>query len=101
MSTRWGRALALLLACALVEVAPAAAAQHHYTAVDPSTPVRVINLGANTVADACQLGVTGTVSLVGDIFPPDDVYYVLLKPSLCVACSSQTAITNVHIQLNF
>jgi len=87
--------LAIVAALALPGVAPAAV--HTPVPVPPGTPFHPAPLHTN---DACSLGITGTASSTTDLFLPDDVYYVLLKPATCGACSL-TAISQVHIQMNF
>jgi len=56
--------------------------------------------GALNTEVACQLGIVGTAGLENALFPPDDAYYVLLKPSTCGQCSL-AALANVHVTLVF
>jgi hypothetical protein len=55
---------------------------------------------ADGAGEACRLGVTGEPELVANIYPPDDVYYVLLRPSTCGPCSGVT-LSAVRIWLEF
>src|SRR5438876_4002567 len=93
-----GLALALTFASVLsLPVAQAAAAQR-VAPIPPGTPLH--RAWPVTPAVACSLGVVGAPALESALYPPDDVYYMLLKPSTCGQCSL-TALANVHVTLVF
>jgi hypothetical protein len=48
----------------------------------------------------CRLGLDAVPDMAGALFPPDDAYYMLLKPTDCGPCSL-VALLNVHVMLEF
>lgn len=105
MKHRFRCAWLLLLACLL----PAAAiAERSATSFEPlgDTPVLDVRIGVPPSASGgCLLGETRPVAgfVNGYLFPPDDRYLTLLRPSGCTACPPPSAIqlTTAHVILGF
>ncbi len=85
------------IACASVMSSIALAGARTPVAIPAGT---LVHHGAPVADGACQLGIIGSAGLLNDLFPPDDVYYVLLQPSFCTPCSL-TTLANVRISLDF
>jgi len=49
---------------------------------------------------SCRLGIDAVPDLAGELFPPDDVYYMLMQPTSCGPCSL-VSLVNVHVMLEF
>lgn len=91
-----GSALALMLAGALLSPIAASSAPRHVELLPTNTPVH----RAAQVAGTCALGTLGEPAQLGDLFPPDDIYLTLIRPTTCGACSV-TALSNVHLWIEF
>ena len=86
-----------LVAATLAAAIPASAARHHATPIPADTPQ---HRAGSLSPPGCILGVQGSPGLLVDLFPGDDAYFTLLRPSICGACSL-TTLANVHIWLEF
>ena len=89
-------ALALCLAGALLTPIAASSALRSVAALPANTPVH----RAPSVLGTCVLGTVGAPELLGDLFPPNDIYFMLIRPTTCGPCSV-TVLSNVHVWLNF
>jgi len=89
-------ALVLSLAGALLIPAVAFSAPGHTEPLAPGTPVhRAVQL-----MGTCALGTVGEPELIGDLYPPDDTYFMLIRPTTCGPCSV-TVLSNVRVWLEF
>lgn len=89
-------ALGLMLAGALLLPLAASSAPRHIEPLPAETPVHRVA----EVAGTCALGTVGEPAQLGDLYPPDDIYLTLIRPTTCGACSV-TALSNVHLWLEF
>ena len=96
MIPRRRSALVLSLFGALLIPIAVSSAPRHVEPLPPGTPVH----RAAEVHGTCALGTVGDPELVGDLFPPDDTYLMLIRPTTCGACSV-TVLSNVHVWLEF
>lgn len=89
-------ALGLTFAGALLFAIPASSAPRHVEVLPANTPIyRVAD-----VAGTCALGTVGEPAQVGVLYPPDDTYLTLIRPTTCGSCSV-TALSNVRLSLEF
>ena len=93
--------LVLLLAASSLAVAPTALA-----AGKPGTPV-ILPTGPTsspwTMVAVCSMGVSQVQAHSFGIFPPDDIFFTLLRRSSCTACagSDQVLLSEASVRLFF
>jgi len=97
MIPRRGLTLALFAGALWIPVA-VCSAPRLTEPLPPDTPIRP-GIGA-AMAVTCTLGTVGDPDLLTELFPPDDVYYQLIRPTGCGACSV-TVLSSVHVWLEF
>ena len=100
MSTRRRAAApALVLAgLAILCSTSAWAAGRTVVPLDPRTPIH--RTAVVPGGEPCVLGVSGSATNVGDLFPPDDTYYMRLGLTECGSCSV-VVLSRARIQLEF
>lgn len=97
-SRRRAAALALVLAgAAILCSAPLQAAERPIHPLAPGTP---FHPQPAVGGEPCLLGITGTPTNVGNLFPPDDTYYMRLGLTDCGSCSV-VVLSRARIQLEF
>ena len=89
-------ALGLIFAGALLFPIAASSAPRVTEPLPANTPVHRVA----EVAGTCALGTLGEPAQLGDLYPPDDIYLTLIRPTTCGPCSV-TALSNVHVWLEF
>jgi hypothetical protein len=97
-SRRRAAALAVLAGVAILCSASLEAAERRSVLpLDPKTPLHLQPAGGG---EPCLLGITGAPTNVGDLFPPDDTYYMKLGLTDCGSCSV-VVLSRARIQLEF